>query len=86
MIFVYDITKKFYYVTQILLQKWWYDQSLLTLHFLKRSYHNFIFIRIWPEKPVFCGLVLVQGHWFGMPIVFGNKVLIVTHVLAQGVL
>ena len=26
----------------------------------KRSYHNLNFIRIWPEKPLFWGMVLVQ--------------------------
>ena len=42
---------KFYRVTQILLSSC--DQSLVTLAFFERSYHNLNFIRIWPEKTIF---------------------------------
>ena len=29
-------------------------------HFYERNYHNLDFIRIWPENPIFWGVVLVQ--------------------------
>ena len=29
-------------------------------HFYERNYHNLNFIRIWPENPIFWGVVLVQ--------------------------
>ena len=31
-------------------------------HFYERSYHNLNFTRIWPEKPLFLGVVLVEGQ------------------------
>ena len=43
---------KFYHVTQMILKMWSCDQSLVT-HFTESSYHNFNFIRISPEKPLF---------------------------------
>ena len=33
-VFVHDVTKKFYHLTQIILQMWSYDQNLVTLAFL----------------------------------------------------
>ena len=40
------LSKKFYHVTQIILQMRSYGQSLVTHHFNKRSYHKLNFIRI----------------------------------------
>ena len=30
-----------------------------------RNYDNLDFIMIWPEKPLFCRVALVQVEWFG---------------------
>ena len=32
---------------------------------MKKSYHNLSFIRIWPEKRLFWGVLLVQAQQFG---------------------
>ena len=32
--------------------------------FYEKNYQNLNFIRIWPEKPIFWGVVLVQVQWF----------------------
>ena len=46
---------------------WPYDQNLITLVFFEKTYHNFHFIWIWPEKPIF-ELALVQASRFDLNI------------------
>ena len=63
MILVHDFHKSFLHVTQILLYMCSRDQSLATLEFLLRSYHNLNFIKIWPEI-FFLVVVLIQVQQF----------------------
>ena len=53
-----------------------YGYVVMVMHFYKKSYPNFNYISILPEKPNFWGVALVQVQYFGTGTRYGLEILL----------